>query len=274
MLTGSLAAASTLVDSLVPSAGCAAQVDPNDSELISANIKYNATDGASIGAYLTRPKGDEKRPAVIVIHDAGALDDHNRDIGRRLAKAGYVALVADLLSRQGGTASFPDRDAVAQGISKTDQESIIKDPTAAVNYLKGQRFVLSNKVGVVGFCWGGGNSLLIATRNKDFAAVVVYYGRNPKNLDDVQNINAPVLAHYGELDKPITSEMPKLEEAMKKYGKSFEYKVYAGAPHAFNGDNRPDRYRPEAAKEAWNRTLQFFKAHLQELRMTTIKGEF
>jgi carboxymethylenebutenolidase len=264
VLTGSLAAASTLVDSLVPSAGCAAQVDPNDSELISANIKYNATDGASIGAYLTRPKGDEKRPAVIVIHDAGALDDHNRDIGRRLAKAGYVALVADLLSRQGGTASFPDRDAVAQGISKTDQESIIKDLTGAVNYLKGQRFVLSNKVGVVGFCWGGGNSLLIATRNKDFAAVVVYYGRNPKNLDDVQNINAPVLAHYGELDKPITSEMPKLEEAMKKYGKSFEYKVYAGAPHAFNGDNRPDRYRPEAAKEAWNRTLQFFKAHLQD----------
>jgi carboxymethylenebutenolidase len=264
VLTGSLAAASTLVDSLVPSAGCAAQVDPNDSELISANIKYNATDGASIGAYLTRPKGDEKRPAVIVIHDAGALDDHNRDIGRRLAKAGYVALVADLLSRQGGTASFPDRDAVAQGISKTDQESIIKDLTGAVNYLKGQRFVLSNKVGVVGFCWGGGNSLLIATRNKDFAAVVVYYGRNPKNLDDVQNINAPVLAHYGELDKPITSEMPKLEEAMKKYGKSFEYKVYAGASHAFNGDNRPDRYRPEAAKEAWNRTLQFFKAHLQD----------
>lgn len=263
VLTGSFAAATSLVDLLISPVADAAQVDPNDPALTSADVKYDSTDGTSINAYISRPKENGKWPAVIVIHDNGALDDHNRDIGRRLAKAGYVALVADLLSRQGGTASFPDREAVAQGISKTDQESIIKDLTGAVNYLKGQRFVLSNKVGVVGFCWGGGNSLLIATRNKDFAAVVVYYGRNPKNLDDVQNINAPVLAHYGELDKPITSEVPKLEEAMRKYGKSFEYKVYAGAPHAFNSDNRPDRYRPEAAKEAWNRTLQFFKAHLQ-----------
>lgn len=140
---------------------------------------------------------------------------------------------------------------------------LTKDLTGAVNYLKGQNFVRANKIGVVGFCWGGGNVLLIATRNKDLAAAVVYYGRNPKNLDDVKNINAAVLGHYGEKDEGITSQVPKLEEAMKNNGKSFEYKVYPGAPHAFNNDTNPQRYNAEAAKEAWNRTIEFFRKHLQ-----------
>lgn len=262
-LTGSLAAATTLLDFLVPTRSYADQVDPNDPALTSTDVKFSSVDGAAIGAYVTRPKGDGRRPAVIVIHDNAALDDHNRDVGRRLAKAGYVAIVPDLISRQGGTGSFPNPAAVAQAISKTNQEEVIKDLTAAANYVKGQNFVQASKVGVVGFCWGGANSLLFTTRSKDLAAAVVYYGRNPSKLDDVQNITAPLLAHYGELDKPITSEVPKLEEAMKKYGKFFEYKIYADAPHAFNSDTRPERYRPEAAKEAWGRTLEFFKKHLQ-----------
>jgi len=263
ILTASLTVGTTLVDAIGPAASHANQVDPNDPALISTEVKFASADGAGIGAYVTRPKGDGKRPAVIVIHDNAALDDHNRDVGRRLAKAGYVAIVPDLISRQGGTGSFPNPAAVAQAISKTNQEEVIGDLTAAANYVKGQSFVQASKVGVVGFCWGGAYSLLFTTRNKDLAAAVVYYGRNPRNLDDVQNIAAPLLAHYGELDKPITSEVPKLEEAMKKYGKSFEYKIYADAPHAFNSDTRPDRYRPEAAKEAWGRTLEFFKNHLQ-----------
>lgn len=263
VLTGSLAAATSLIDSVVARPAYGAQVDPNDPALTSTDVKYSSTDGASIGAYVTRPKGDEKRPAVVVIHDNGALDDHNRDIGRRLAKAGYVAIVPDLLSRQGGTSSFPNREAVAQSISKLDDETITKELTGAVNYLKGQNFVQANKIGVVGFCWGGGKTLLFTTRSKDLAASVIYYGPIPSDLDNVKNITAPILAHYGELDKPITSQVPRLEEAMKKYGKSYEYKVYADSPHGFNSDNRPERYRPEAAKDAWNRTLEFFKKHLQ-----------
>jgi carboxymethylenebutenolidase len=263
VLTGSLAAASTLVDSLVPSAGCAAQVDPNDSELISANIKYNATDGASIGAYLTRPKGEGSHAAVVVLHENRGLNDHIRDVARRLAKAGYVALAPDLLSRQGETGSFASPDAAIEAIGKIDEEVITKDLTGGINYLKGQSYVRANKIGVVGFCWSGGNAMLILTRNKDLAAGVVYYGRNPKNLDDVKNISCPVLASYGENDERITAGVPALEEAMKKYGKSFEYKIYPGAQHAFNNDTNPQRYNAEAAKDAWSRTLEFFKKNLQ-----------
>ena len=105
---------------------------------------------------------------------------------------------------------------------------------------------------------------MFTTRSKDLAASVIYYGENPRNLEDVKNITAPVLGQYGGADERITSGVPKLEETMKKYGKSFEYKIYAGAPHAFNNDTSPQSYREDAAKEAWNRTLEFFKRHLQK----------
>jgi carboxymethylenebutenolidase len=239
------------------------EVDPNDPALTSSNVKFNSTDGTSVGGYLTRPKDNVPRPAIVVIHENQGLTDHIRDVARRLAKAGYVALAPDLLSREGGTASFSTGQEAIAGIGKLDEESVTKDLTASINYLKGQSFVRANKIGVIGFCWGGGNALLIATRNKDLAAAVVYYGRSPKNLDDVKNITAAVLEHYGALDQAITPQQPKLEEAMKKYGKSFEYHIYADAPHAFNNDTNPERYRAGAAKEAWGRTLDFFKKNLQ-----------
>jgi carboxymethylenebutenolidase len=263
LLTGSLTASVAITDSFGSSKAYAAQVDPSDPALASSDVKFNSTDGTSVSGYLTRPKGDGTYPAIVVIHENRGLNEHIRDVARRLAKDGYVALAPDLLSRQGGTRSFPNDEAVTAGIGKLDEESITKDLTGAINYLKGEKFVRANKIGVVGFCWGGGNTLLITTRNKDLAAAVVYYGRNPKNLEDVKNINAAVLGNYGEKDTGITSQVPKLEEAMKQHGKSFEYKIYPGAPHAFNNDTNPERYNAEAAKEAWARTLDFFKKHLQ-----------
>lgn len=262
-LTGGLAAAMTLMDMALSPSARAAQVDSNDPALSSGDVKFSSTDGATISGYLTRPRENTNHPAIVVIHENRGLTDHIRDVARRLAKAGYVALAPDLLSRQGGTGSFPNEQAATAGIGKLNEEGISHDLTGAINYLKGQSFVRPNKIGVTGFCWGGGNTLLIATRNKDLAAAVVYYGANPKNLDDVKNISAAVLGHYGAEDERITSQVPKLAEAMKKYGKSFEYKIYPGAPHAFNNDTNTDRYRPGAAKEAWTRTLEFFKTHLQ-----------
>ena len=264
VLTGSLAAATGLIDLLLSSEAPAAQVDPNDPALTSSDVKFAAPDGAAISGYLSRPKGESRRPAVVVVHGWDGINDHIRDVARRLATAGYVALVPDLLSRYGGTSSFASQEAAIAASRKLDDETITKDLAGSVSFLKGQNYVRANKIGITGFCWGGGRALMFTTRSKDLAASVIYYGESPRNIDDVKNITAPVLAHYGELDQRINPGLPKLEEAMKKYGKSFEYKIYAGAPHAFNSDNDPESYREEAAKEAWSRTLAFFKKYLQD----------
>ncbi|MGN6718282.1 MAG: dienelactone hydrolase family protein [Candidatus Binatia bacterium] len=262
LATSGLAAGKLFVDAFTPMVSHAAQVEPNDPGLTSSEIKYASTDGTAISAYITRPKGNEAHPAVLVIHEWDGIKEQIRDVARRLARAGYVALAPDLLSRYGGTSSFPtSEEAIAAG-RKLDDDMITKDLTGGVKYLKGQNFVRANRVGVIGFCWGGGKALLFTTRSKDLAASVIYYGSNPSNLEDVKNISAPVLGQYGGADERITSAVPKLDDAMKKYGKSFEYKVYPGAPHAFNSDGSPS-YREEAAKEAWGRTLEFFKIHLQ-----------
>ena len=263
LVAGSAVAANALGDFLASASANAAQVEPSDPALTSGEVKFNATDGTSIGGYLTRPKGDAARPAVVVIHPWDGLSDHIRDVARRLAKAGYVALAPDLLSRQGGTSSFASSEAAIAAGRKLDNADITKDLTGGINYLKRQSFVGASKIGVIGFCWGGGKALMFTTRSKDLAAAVIYYGDNPANLDDVKNITAPVLGQYGGADERITSGVPQLEAAMKKYGKSFEYKIYPGAPHGFNSDTSPRSYREEAAKEAWGRTLEFFKKNLQ-----------
>ena len=251
LVTGGLAAGKVLIDPLGPVIAHAAQVDSNDPGLTLSEIKYASTDGTAIGGYITRPKGDVARAAVVVIHEWDGINDHVRDVARRLAKAGYVALAPDLLSRQGGTSSFSSSEAAIAAGRKLDDEMITKDLTGGINYLKGQSFVGANKIGVIGFCWGGGKALLFTTRSKDLAASVIYYGSNPPNLEDVKNITAPVLGQYGGADERITSAVPKLADAMKQYGKSFEYKVYPGAPHGFNSDMSPQSYREDAAKEAW-----------------------
>ena len=263
LLAGSLAVAGGLHDLLGTPLANAALVDPNDSALNSSETKFTAPDGVSITGYLSRPKGEGKHPGVVVIHEWRGQNDHIRDVCRRLAKAGYVALAPDLLSRSGGTEFFPNPEAATKGLLKLGDEVFTKDLTGAVSYLKGQNYVRADRIGVIGFCWGGALALLFTTRSKDLAASVIYYGSNPSNLEDVKNITAPVLAHYGEADERITSKVPELEEAMRNHGKSFEYKIYAGAPHAFNSDTSQRSYREEAAKEAWSKTLDFFKKHLQ-----------
>lgn len=263
LLAGSLAATGGLDHILGTPLAHAAQVDPNDPELTSSETQFRAADGASITGYLTRPNGEGRYPAVVVVHEWRGQNNHIKDVSRRLAKAGYVALAPDLLSRLGGTESFPTGEAATQGLYKLGNDIFTKDLTGAVNYLKQQTYVRPDRIGVIGFCWGGALALLFTTRSKDLAASVIYYGHNPSNLDDVKNITAPVLAHYGEKDERITAAVPELAEAMKKYGKSFEYKVYPGAPHAFNNDTNPGRYRAAAAKEAWAKTLEFFDKHLK-----------
>ena len=141
VLTGSLATATSLIDLLLSSEAPAAQVDPNDPALTSLDVKFAAPDGAAISGYLSRPKGENRRPAVVVIHEWRGINDHIRDVARRLATAGYVALAPDLLSRQGGTGSFPSPEAATETLRKVDERGPSPtDLAAAVNYLKGPEF--------------------------------------------------------------------------------------------------------------------------------------
>jgi carboxymethylenebutenolidase len=136
--------------------------------------------------------------------------------------------------------------------------------SAGLTYLKGLSEVRSDRVGLTGYCWGGGQAYLALTQVRGLRAAVIFYGDSPAPLDLVKNIEASVLAHYAEKDPRITGAVPATEEAMKKYNKPYAYKIYPGTQHAFFHDQRPDRYNAEAAKEAWSRTLEFFKKHLQD----------
>jgi carboxymethylenebutenolidase len=262
LVTGSLAAAHSLIGSLMPTESYAAQVAPDDPEILTHNVTYEGKAGLVFG-YLARPIKAGKYPGIIVIHENAGLNDHVRDVARRLAKQGYVALAPDYLSRQGGTMKAnPTGEGLAKIREMVPWQNVAEDTEAGFSYLKVLPDVRADRQGLVGFCWGGEMTFATATRIPTLGAVVVYYGRSPDPLDNVKNIRAPLMAHYGEKDPGVNKGIPDTEAAMKKYNKIYDYKIYPGAQHAFNNDTNPSRYDAGAAREAWDRTLAFFKKHL------------
>jgi carboxymethylenebutenolidase len=235
-------------------------IDPNDPGLTSGIVQFPGNAG-NVSAYVSRPKDGKGLGTVVVIHENRGLVGHIKDVARRFAKEGFAAIAVDCMGRIGGSDQYNGSDAATEAIKKVTPAMVAEDLTAAVSYMKKQSYV-NGKVGVVGYCWGGGNSLNFATKCKDLNAAVVYYGRNPDPLDSVANIPCPVMGNYGEDDPNIMPGVEPLKAAMAKAGKSFDVKVYPGAKHAFNNNTNPGRYHPEAAKDAWERTVGFFKKHL------------
>jgi carboxymethylenebutenolidase len=263
VFTGSLAVAASLVDSIVPSSSHAAQlVDPNDPALVSTDVQYTGNAGPVFG-YLTRPQAAGKYPAIIIVHGGSGLDDHVRDVARRLAKEGYVALALDFLSRHGGTQKVMSAGKRISIRQMAPWQAVAEDTERGFAYLHGLPYVRGDRLGIIGFCWGGEMTFALATQVRGLKAVVVYYGRSPNPLDRVKNIEAPVLAHYGGEDKGVNRGIPTTEEAMKQYNKSYTYTIYPGATHGFNSDIGESGSNAAAAQEAWVKTLEFFKAHLQ-----------
>ncbi len=260
-LTGSLAAAAGVLEPLGLSPAEAAQVTSNDPDLISAPVQYPG-EGVRMGGYLSWPKAAGRHPGVIVIHENRGLTDHIQDVARRFGKEGYAALATDLLSRAGGTAPLGTADDARAAIGKLTQEGVDRDLRATFDYLRGLDFVRGDRVGVVGFCWGGANALRMATQVRELAAAVPFYARNPSPLELVERINCPLLLIYGEDDPFIMPGVPALEAALKRYGKSYEVKIYPGAKHAFHNDTDAARYHPEAARDAWARSIAFLNRHL------------
>lgn len=216
----------------------------------------------AISAYQVRPAGDGPFPALIVIHENRGLTDHIKDVARRFAGQGYLTLAVDLLSRVGGKEKYPVEADAIEAVTELPAEGVVQDLQSAFEYLKTLSYVKPQNIGVIGYCWGGGNSLLMATRVNGLRTAVVYYGPNPSNIDSIANIAGPVLGIYGELDTRITVNVPQLAEAMKKHGKTFEYKIYPDAAHAFFNDTGT-RYSAVAATDAWKVTLEFLERNLK-----------
>jgi carboxymethylenebutenolidase len=216
-------------------------------------------EGATLQAYLARPKNEGSFPVVLVCHENRGLTDHIKDVARRLAKAGYVALAVDLLSRQGGTGALSS-DEVPGALGNQPPDQFVQDFLSGWHYLQDKPFAQAERVGMVGFCFGGGVTWRVATRMPELKAAVPFYGPHPP-VEDVPGINAAVLAIYGELDQRINQGIPAIEEAMQKNNKIYEKVIYPNADHAFHNDTGP-RYNPEAAQDAWKRTLEWFARYV------------
>ncbi len=213
-------------------------------------------------AFVAAPTTKEKRPAIIVVQEWWGLSDHIKDIARRYAAEGYVAIAPDLYSRL-GHALTTDAGEAGKLMNSLKQEDGLKDLNATVAYLKSVPEVDGARIGVTGFCMGGSYALMLPCVNEAIKAAVPFYGQVPNPDTPLQKLSAPVLYFYGEDDGWITkADVQRLTAALKKYNKSGEIKIYPGAPHAFFRDNDPSVYRPEAAKDAWARTKGFFKQHL------------
>lgn len=256
---GSVTAAS-LLTALSPSFAEAEQVAPTDTRIDAKYIEIPSPQGyGTVRGYLVKPaKAKGKLPTVLVVHENRGLNPHIADIARRLALDNFIAFAPDALFPLGG---YPgDEDKARELFQKLDQTKTREDFLAAAAYLKALPEG-NAKVGVTGFCYGGGISNFLATRIPDLAAAVPFYGQQPA-VEDVAKIKAPLLIHYAEQDERINKGWPDYETALKAANVKYEAYIYAGVQHGFNNDTTP-RYDEAAAKLAWKRTLDFFNKYLR-----------
>lgn len=258
LLAGSTAAALTLLPLVENNTLSAAERKKKIIKVMAEFMTYPA-DPAEMKGYLAHPAKGKKFPAVIVIQEIFGLNEHIRDVTRRMAGEGFLALAPDALSPLGGTPA--DTTGAREMMSKLDPAQSTKNFVAAVKYLK--THPLSNgKVGCTGFCWGGAMTNQVAVNSPDLDAAAPYYGSQPK-AEDVKKIKAPLLMHYAENDQRINAGIEAFEVALKENNKEFQSFIYPGTGHGFNNDSAPERYNEAAAKLAWGRTVAFFKEKLK-----------
>ncbi|WP_284757350.1 dienelactone hydrolase family protein [Agrobacterium sp. fls2-241-TYG-188a] len=258
LLAGSGAAAATIAPLLAASNAQAAMVEEADERLVAETVSYPGAKGEMKG-YLVRPKdASASLGSVIVIHENRGLNGHIRDVARRVALEGFVALAPDFLSPQGGTPD--DEDKAREMFSGLDMAATVANAEATRAWLA-KREGANGKVGAVGFCWGGGLVNRLATKSEGLNAGVAYYGAQPP-VEDVPAIRAPLMLHYGGLDERINAGIDAYRKALEANGKQFEIFVYDGVNHAFNNDTSSARYDKKAADLAWGRTVDFFRKYL------------
>jgi len=237
----------------------AAPTDSATGEIEASDVEFPG-EGATLKGYLARPAGDGPYPAVLVCHENRGLTDHIKDVTRRVALSGYVGLAVDLLSRQGGTSAI-DSSQVPGILGNTPQDQFVRDFISGWRWLQSQSYVQADRVGMVGFCFGGGVTWRVAIGLPELRAAVPFYGPHP-SADEVPQIQAAVLAIYAERDQRINQGIPAIEAAMQQNNKVYEKVIYPNTDHAFHNDTGT-RYNSEAARDAWARTLAWFEQYLK-----------
>ena len=256
-LAGSGAAAAVIAPMLAASSARAAIVPADDARLKTENITWPG-DGGEMKGYLVRPADLAGRVGtVIVIHENRGLNEHIKDVARRMALEGFVALAPDYLSPLGGTPA--DEEAARAMFQQLDPAKTAANGVATVNFLKTHENG-NGKVGAVGFCWGGGTVNNLAVASPDLTAGVAYYGAQAKQ--GIDKIKAALVLHYAGMDERINAGIKGYEDALKAAGKEYTVYIYEGVQHAFNNDTSEARYNKEAADLAWGRTISFFKEKL------------
>ncbi len=251
--------ATSILASLSPNYAMAQQVLFTDPDVVGEYITYPSPKGnGQVRAYLAKPaKAKGKLPAVVVVHENRGLNPYIEDVARRLAKAGFVALAPDGLTSKGG---YPGNDEKGRELQmQVDPAKLMNDFFAAIEFMKTQDNT-NGKVGITGFCYGGGVCNAASVAYPELAAAVPFYGRQAKP-EEVPAIKAPLLMHFAETDPGVNASWPAYEAALKQHGKVYEAHVYPGTNHGFHNDSTP-RYDKNAAELAWQRTVAWFNRHL------------
>src|SRR5438034_1369565 len=268
--TGSMAAAIAAVGAFsevraddTPACEVDARVPADAPDLNVSDVQFAGEAGAVFG-HLAYPRTADLQvlPGVIVIHENRGLVDHIKDVTRRVARAGFVGLGVDLLSRQGGTQQFTDAAAQASAYGRTTPEGRRADLIAGLTYLKTLPFVQSNRIGTVGFCAGGGNVWDLAVNVEELAAAVAFYGTPLPTAEQLATIKSPMLGHYAELDRALTLRTAPVMTAMITLQKTFGFHIHQGVGHAFHNDTGP-AYDAAASCDAWTNTIAWFNKFLR-----------
>jgi len=257
-IAGGAAAASALLPLLEPNYAWGQQVAADDSRLEAGYVEYDGGAGA-VRAYCAKPAGRAAPlPGILVVHENRGLNAHIEDVTRRAALAGYLALAPDGLTYVGGAPV--DQEEARDLFGKSDRARITSDVIAGVPYLA-QRPDCTGRVGTVGFCYGGGVSLLCAARTEATAAAVCFYG-SPLGAEDVARVRVPLMMHYAGNDERINQSIPEFRKLLDEHAIAYSLHMYPGTHHGFHNDSSEARYDEAAATLAWKRTLALFEVTL------------
>ena len=230
-------------------------------DIITREVTYPGP-ACALNAFVAEPADADSSPAAIVVQEWWGLNEHIRDVARRLAREGYFAIAPDLYSRQGHKVAT-DPNTAAQLMGGLKKEDGIADLQTTVQWLRAQAETRSSRIGITGFCMGGSYAMLLPCESKEIAAAAPFYGEIPQD-EKLKQLGCPIFYAYGENDGWIQrADVDRLGAALKKFDKQGEVKIYNGCSHGFFNDTRADVYRPEEAKDAWDRMLKLFAANLK-----------